>query len=210
MYCAFCGARLTHSGRFCVGCGAARELPVPSGEPLADARRLAAAGLPGRAAELLRAAVGRTPADRALRLALAAVLLQGGHWSAGLGELERLRQEGPFDPTVEAYRGGALLEMGRIGEAKEVLDAARARAPGHSLAALKRGELFCRLGIHPTAVQELECALALGLPDDETVRVARRLVAVARERSKRGFVRRLAGALSRSRRAEPAEAVGMV
>src|SRR5205814_1333780 len=64
--------------------------------------------------------------------------------------------------------------------------------------ALKRGELFCRLGIYPTAAAELERALALGAPDEAARQAARALARVARERSRRGFVRRLIAGRPRS------------
>lgn len=200
MYCGHCGARLAETIRFCVDCGAPLrpdELP----DPLARPRHLAAQGNPAAAVAALRAMLADDPDDRYVRLGLAAVSLQTGDWAAGLAELERLRATGPFEPIVEAYAAGALLELGRVGEAQVVLEEARAGAPDDFFVAMKRGELFCRLGIYPTAVAEFNRALSLAVPDDATRQAVRDLLAFARERSRRGFVRRLLEAAPAGRRA---------
>jgi predicted Zn-dependent protease len=190
VYCARCGTRFAAEASYCAACGAARPCG-PDGDALARARALAAGGQLARATELLRAALAARPDDRALRVGLAAALLQAGDCRGGLTLLDQLRATGTFDPVVEAYAGGALLGLGRVAEAKDVLDRARDRAPDDPSVALKRGELFCRLGIYPTALAELERGLALGRSDDESRRAFRSLIRFAREKSRRGFVRRL-------------------
>lgn len=197
MYCSSCGARFGGPDRFCRGCGRARD-PVAEVPPLETARALAAEGDLVGAARCIEAALDAAPDDRNLRLGLAAVRFRAGRWAEGLDAIAPLRASGR-DAIVEAYAGGGLIGLGRVSEAKEALDRAAALAPDDAFVALKRGELFCRLGIYPTALGELERALRLGL-DEESERAARRLVRFVGEKSKAGFVRRLVPRAPRHRR----------
>jgi tetratricopeptide (TPR) repeat protein len=128
-----------------------------------------------------------------MRLAYAAVLLQDGELEAGYDQLDQLHNAFPWSPVVQAYAGGALLALGRVAEAQDVLDEAYARAPTDFYVLLKRAELFCRLGIYATAIDALEQALRLPVDDRVGREAARRLQRFARDKSRRGFVRRLNG-----------------
>jgi predicted Zn-dependent protease len=128
-----------------------------------------------------------------LRLAYAAVLLQDGDVDTGYNQLSQLQAKHPWSPVVEAYIGGALLALGRAETAKDVLDAAYQRAPANFYVLLKRGELYCRLGSYATAVDALEHAVRLPVDDRVGREAARRLLRFARDRARRGFVRRLGG-----------------
>ena len=191
-YCGACRSLNRSDAQFCVSCGAASSQPVSDAALLVEeARAHAEHGDQPRARLVLEQALRRLPEEPSLRLALASVCLQSGDYDRGLCELDLLRTTVGAAPVIEAYRAGALMALGRISEAKDVLDAAYAATPDDFYVALKRGELFCRLGIYPTAIDELERALALGLPDAESQRAARALLRFAREKNRRGFVRRL-------------------
>jgi predicted Zn-dependent protease len=151
-------------------------------------------GEPFEARRALEQGLADSPSDFGLRLAYAAVLLQDGDLAAGLEQLQALRKTCPWSPVVEAYTGGALLALGRITEAKDILDDAGARAPGDFYVLLKRGELMCRLGIYESAVQLLESAVRTPVDDHLAREAARRLLRFAREKARTGFVRRLSGA----------------
>ena len=201
MYCSDCGTRCAEAARFCPGCGQPRG-PVAHAPPLEAARTLAAEGDLVGAARRLEAALEVDAEDPSLRLGLAAVRFRAGDWAEGLAALTPLRGV-RYDPKVEAYAAGGLIGLGRVAEGKDVLDRAAALAPTDGFVALKRAELFCRLGIYPTALGELDRALSLGL-DDEGERAARQLVKFVREKSKNGFVRRLVGRAPRLGRAPAA------
>jgi predicted Zn-dependent protease len=164
MFCDACGQPHRQHARFCAACGAELE-----------------AALPERV----------TSSTTHQRLAYAAALLQAADWHAGLAELEVLRRECEWSPVVEAYVGGALLGLGRFAEAKETLDAAHERAPDNFYVGLKRGELYCRMGIYPTAVEALDRALRSSAGDSAGRDAARTLLQFAREKNRGGFVRLL-------------------
>ena len=137
---------------------------------------------------MLEAALRVQSQDRYLRLTYASVLLQMAEWDAGLEQLQWLREHGPWQAVVEAYAGGALLGLNRVSEAQATLDLAFERDPHNIFVLLKRGELYCRLGIYGVAVDALQRAQKVPC-DDPTVREAvRRLLRFARKRSQSGFV----------------------
>jgi predicted Zn-dependent protease len=157
--------------------------------PLHLARRLCDRGEPLKARAVLETALAEQPNLFSLRLVYAALLLQAADWASGLEQLERLRASGPWSPVVEAYIGGALLGLNRVSDAKDTLDAAMAQAPNDFYVLLKRGEVYCRLGIYVTAVEALEEASRIAVDDPVGREAVRRLLRFAREKSTGGFVR---------------------
>jgi tetratricopeptide (TPR) repeat protein len=142
-----------------------------------------------KARAILESALVERDDAAALRLALAAVVLQDGDLEAGLLHLDYLREHAPWSPVVEAYTAGALLGLGRASDAKDIIDEAFARAPRDFYVLLKRGELYCRLGVYSTAVEALECALRIGADDHLAREAAHRLLRFARKKVGGSFVR---------------------
>jgi predicted Zn-dependent protease len=168
-------------------------LPDQTTEALAPvdlARRLCDRGETLKARTILEAALAQQPSDFSPRLIYAALLLQAADWEHGLEHLEYLRANAPWSPVVEAYIGGALLGLNRVSDAKDTLDAAVARAPTDFYVLLKRGEVYCRMGIYLTAVDALERASGLTVDDPVGREAVRRLLRFAREKSRGGFVRK--------------------
>ena len=159
--------------------------------PLDRALRLVDRGEALKARELLATAVDERPHDARLRLVYATLLLQGGELEAGLEHLQYVRASSPWSPVVEAYIGGALLSLNRVSDAKDTLDEAVRRAPNDFYVLLKRGELYCRLGIYLTAVEALERASRVGVDDPVAREAVRRLLRFARDKRAGGFVRQL-------------------
>ena len=191
-YCGACRSLNRSDAQFCVSCGAASSQPVSDAALLVEeARAHAEHGDQPRARLVLEQALRRLPEEPSLRLALASVCLQSGDYDRGLSELDLLRTTVGAAPVIEAYRAGALMALGRISEAKDVLDAAYAATPDDFYVALKRGELFCRLGIYPSAVEALERAVKADAADPLGREAARRLLRFARDKARGGFVRRL-------------------
>jgi predicted Zn-dependent protease len=155
------------------------------------ARRLCDKGEPLKARAILETALVERPNDHPLRLTYAALLLQAAEWDNGLEQLQYLRASAAWSPVVEAYIGGALLGLNRISDAKDTLDDAVALAPNDFYVLLKRGELYCRLGIYLTAVEALERASRISVEDPVGREAVRRLVRFAREKGRLGFVRQL-------------------
>lgn len=161
---------------------------------LAHARRSFEQGDAFSARKALEDSIAKHSGDFRLELAYAAVLLQDGDLELGLLRLDTLSTTHPWSPVVQAYRGGALLALGRVTDAADVLDDAYARAPDDFYVLLKRGELFCRLGVFDTAVDALERALRTPVDDRLGRAAARRLLRFARDKAQRGFVRQATGA----------------
>jgi predicted Zn-dependent protease len=159
--------------------------------PLDLARRLCDRGETLKARALLETALAEQPNDDHMRLVYAALLLQAADWTNGLEQLEQVRASAPWSPVVEAYIGGALLGLNRVSDAKDTLDAAVAQAPDDFYVLLKRGEVYCRLGIYLTAVEALERASRVGVDDPVGREAVRRLLRFAREKNAGGFVRQL-------------------
>jgi predicted Zn-dependent protease len=155
------------------------------------ARRLCDRGEPLKARAVLETALAEKPSDDSLRLVYGTVLLQAADWENGLQQLEQVRAHAPWSPVVEAYIGGALLGLNRVSDAKDTLDAAVAQAPNDFYVLLKRGEVYCRLGIYLTAVEALERASRVSVDDPVGREAVRRLLRFAREKSSGGFVRQL-------------------
>lgn len=165
-FCDGCGQSNRTAARFCASCGA--DLPDQAGvalSPVAKARYLWDRGNPLSARAILDTALAEHPDDHSVRLVYAALLLQAADWERGLEHLEYLRATSPWSPVVEAYIGGALLGLNRVTDAKDTLDDAVAKAPDDFYVLLKRGELYCRLGVYVTAVEALERASRLGVAD---------------------------------------------
>ena len=156
-------------------------------EYLDRARQQCASGDPLGAQITLEAALREHGGDPRVRLAYAAIFLQVGDWQSGLDQLEQVRS--PWNPVVEAYIGGALLGLNRVSDAKDTLDCAYERAPQDAYVLLKRGELYCRLGVYSVAIDALERTLKLGAPDATTREAARRLLRFARTKHSSGFIK---------------------
>jgi tetratricopeptide (TPR) repeat protein len=176
-------------------CGEALGTVDSSETILASARDCFERGDAFGAREILERGMAEAHADFRLQLAYAAVLLQDGEIEAGYEQLNQLQATYPWSPVVQAYAGGALLALGRVSESKDVLDEANARAPANFYVLLKRAELYCRIGVYATAIDALEQALRLPQDDRPGREAARRLLRFARDKSRRGFVRRLNGGL---------------
>jgi predicted Zn-dependent protease len=191
-FCDGCGQPNRMAARFCASCGS--DLPAHATETLAPldlARRLCDRGEPLKARAILETALAEQPTDDRLRLMYATLLLQAADWENGLAELEQVRASAAWSPVVEAYIGGALLGLNRVIDAKDTLDAAVTQAPNDFYVLLKRGEVYCRLGIYLTAVEELERASRIPVDDPVGREAVRRLLRFAREKSNGGFVRQL-------------------
>jgi len=90
---------------------------LPSNVPEVEALRLLARGRKG-------SAPGRPVAHPDHPIVLRArgmVLVESGRYADGLSVLERARARRPNDAIIAAYRGWALLGLGRVAEAEEVL-----------------------------------------------------------------------------------------
>lgn len=146
------------------------------------------------ARKILEDGIAQHSGDFGLELAYAAVVLQDGDLELGMLRLDSLSITHAWSPVVQAYRGGALLALGRISDARDVLDDAYARAPDDFYVLLKRGELFCRLGVFETAVDALEHALRMSVGDRLSREATRRLLRFARDKAQRGFVRHASAA----------------
>jgi tetratricopeptide (TPR) repeat protein len=158
-------------------------------DKLEIARDQCASGEVLQAQLTLEAALREGSDDPSVRLAYAAVLLQEGDWQRGLDQLQVLRASGCWQPVVEAYAGGALLGLNRTTDAKDILDAAYARDPHNIYILLKRGELYCRLGIYSVAVDTLQQAQKVACEDARMREAVRRLLRFARKQDASGFVR---------------------
>ena len=124
-----------------------------------------------------------------MRLLYATLLLQAADWENGLQNLEQVRVSAPWSPVVEAYIGGALVGLNRVSDAKDTLDAAIALAPNDFYLLLKRGEVYCRLGIYQTAIDALERASHIAVDEPVGREAVRRLLRFARDKNIGGFVR---------------------
>lgn len=186
-FCDGCGHANRVEARFCARCGA--DLPEPAdAAPLEHARTLCAKGDRLQAQTVLETALALDPSNDALRLSYATLLLQTGEWEVGLAQLRQLSPSAGTTPVVQAYVGGALLGLSRVSEAKDILDAAFVEWPTDFYVLLKRGELYCRLGIYQTAVQALEQASRADV-DPASRDAIRRLLRFAREKNRSGFIR---------------------
>jgi predicted Zn-dependent protease len=154
-------------------------------------RRVCERGEPLKARAILESALAEQPGDDRLRFVYATLLLQAADWENGLAQLEQVRASAPWSPVVEAYIGGAQLGLNRVSQAKDTLDAAVAQAPDDFYVLLKRGEVYCRLGIYLTAVEALERASRISVDDPVGREAVRRLLRFAREKSSGGFVRQV-------------------
>lgn len=193
--CAVCAQPNRATAQTCVACGEALGTISSSELIVARARASFDRGDAFGARRVLEQGIADANDDFGLRLAYAAVLLQDGELEAGHEQLTRLQETYAWSPVVQAYAAGALLALGRVSQAKEILDAAYERAPSDFYVLLKRGELFCRLGIYESAVDALERALRTPVDDRLGREAARRLLRFARDKARRGFVRRVAGGL---------------
>jgi predicted Zn-dependent protease len=178
-----------------VACGEALGTISSSEVILAGARASFERGDAFGARQILERGLSESADEFGLRLAYASVLLQEGELDAGYAQLVRLHESHAWSPVVQAYAGSALLAMGQVSEAQRVLDEAYARAPADFYVLLKRGELFCRLGVYQTAIDALEAALRGSIDDAVGREAARRLLRFARDRARKGFVRSLSGGL---------------
>ena len=191
-FCDGCGQSNRIAARFCAGCGS--DLPARATEtlaPLDQARRLCERSEPLRARAILEGALAEQPGDDRARLVYATLLLQAADWENGLQNLEQLRVSAPWSPVVEAYIGGALLGLNRVSDAKDTLDAAIVLAPDDFYLLLKRGEVYCRLGIYQTAIDALERASRIAVDEPVGREAVRRLLRFAREKNNGGFVRQM-------------------
>jgi predicted Zn-dependent protease len=191
-FCDGCGQPNRLAARFCASCGAdLPECAIDALAPLGLALRLFDRGEVLKARTLLETAVADHPNDHRVRLVYATLLLQAGDLEIGLEHLQLVRANAPWSPVVEAYIGGALLGLNRVSEAKDTLDDAVQQAPDDFYVLLKRGELYCRLGIYLTAVEALERASRVRVDDPVAREAAWRLLRFARDKSAGGFVRQM-------------------
>jgi predicted Zn-dependent protease len=190
-FCDECGHDNRAAARFCAHCGAEIVTAHDDATPLDLTRRLCARGEQLQARTILEEALASEPANDTLRLSFATMLLQSGEWTSGLEHLRQLSPAYACTPVAQAYISGALLGLNRVSEAKDLLDAAFARWPGDFYVLLKRGELYCRLGIYVTAIEALERAAAIDCGDPVARDVVRRLLRFAHDKNRSGFIRHL-------------------
>jgi tetratricopeptide (TPR) repeat protein len=94
------------------------------------------------------------------------------------------------EPNVPAYLSSAYLASGRPHEAGAAVDRAVALDPDGFAPQLKAGELAFRLGNLSSAEHEFLAALRVTVPGSPEMTVARRWLAITRERSRRSVDRR--------------------
>jgi len=91
----------------------------------------------------------------------------------------------PDDAVAHAYFALALVTIGEVAQAEEVLDCALALAPASFVVRLVAAQCAYRLGLYPAAARRVEEALALGAPDADSDARARALLQQARARGGR-------------------------
>jgi tetratricopeptide (TPR) repeat protein len=104
--------------------------------------------------------------------------------------LEAAEALGPAEANVPAYLSSAYLASGRPLEARAAVDRALALDPDGFAPRLKAGELALRLGDMTRAEREFLAALRVALAGTPEMTVARRWLAITRERLRRSVTRR--------------------
>ncbi|MBX6771383.1 MAG: hypothetical protein IRY83_06635 [Chloroflexi bacterium] len=82
----------------------------------------------------------------------------------------------PDDAVAHAYFALALVTIGEVAQADDVLDCALTLAPASFVVRLVAAQCAYRLGLYPAAAQRAEEALALGAPDADSDARARALL----------------------------------
>ncbi|MDE3097045.1 MAG: hypothetical protein KGK07_13735 [Chloroflexota bacterium] len=187
-FCPACGQRAPGPDRYCRRCGAAIADAATSG-PIAEAEALAARGeLTAAFAVLQRALAESDAADT--HVALGTLELRRGDAAAMRRHLEQALAIDPGYALAYAYLGGLETDAGRIAAALDLLDRARALAPTDLLVALKRAELWTRLGVLDRAHDELRDALRNDGGAPEHRALAQSMLAAVDRKRQTSFVRR--------------------
>lgn len=121
------------------------------------------------AAELLRTGLRLEPAQPALAMLLAQVLVAQHRLDEALHALDA---HGLHDADAEGLRGGILAQSGRHAEALRAYEAAARMQPGNPKWWFGLGVTLESMGQPGTARQAYQRALAIGLPSDQLVQYA--------------------------------------
>ncbi|MEA2608565.1 MAG: Tetratricopeptide repeat [Chloroflexota bacterium] len=104
--------------------------------------------------------------------------------------LEAAEAVDPAEANLPAYLSSAYLASGRPNEARAAVDRALALDPDGFAPRLKAGELALRLGDMTRAEREFLAALRVAIPGSPEMTVARRWLAITRERLRGSVTRR--------------------
>jgi Tfp pilus assembly protein PilF len=122
-----------------------------------------------RAVEDCRVAAEIAPKDKEAQGRFAQALLQKGEVAEAAKQFAQLYQEMPDNPAIALGMAQCHIKMGRMDEAKEVLDAMLAKNPNDSLALLERGRVALLNNDPNDAKPWLEKAAALAPIDHLTL-----------------------------------------
>jgi tetratricopeptide (TPR) repeat protein len=109
---------------------------------------------------LFERALAVEPGNPRARLGLAECLVESGDLEGALRSLDETRAAGIRHPALEVYRASLLSELGRAGEAAEVLEAVLAENPGAPEAQRQLGLLAYQLNRDSEAAELLGRVLA--------------------------------------------------
>jgi tetratricopeptide (TPR) repeat protein len=132
--------------------------------------------------------LGRDPGIEAFAEGLEA--LRREEFSRAVERLEVAEALGTEEANIPAYLSSAYLAAGRPAEAGAAVDRALALDPDGFAPQLKAGELAFRLGNLSSAEREFLGALRVTLPGSSEMTVARRWLAITRQRRLRSVDRR--------------------
>ena len=187
-FCPACGQRAPGPDRYCRRCGAAIGDAAIAG-PIAEAEALAARGELTAAFAVLQRALGEGDAAE-IHVALGTLELRRGDAAAMRRHLEQALAIDPEYGLAYAYLGGLEAEAGRVAAALDLLDRARTLAPTDLLVALKRAELWMRLGVLDRAHDELRGALQNDGGAPEHRALAQSMLPAVDRKRQTSFVRR--------------------
>jgi Tfp pilus assembly protein PilF len=106
-----------------------------------------------------------------------------------IGSLEQLIAERPDWAIARAYLGIAYLRATRVADAREALEAAVQIAPASFICRSKYGEFLARLGFYDQAKDQLDVALSMPAPDNDSRYAAMELRQFCKDKSKGIFYR---------------------
>jgi tetratricopeptide (TPR) repeat protein len=160
-FCSSCGFRFHDGDRFCRGCGDALTEDARAVGPIAEAEVLAGKGQLDEAIATVQRALGEGERPD-LHVAMSTLYLRRTDVVLARRELDRAIDLDPGYAVAYAYKGGVLLQIGEVDEARGLLDRAKTLAPRDLLVSIKRAEFWLRLGALPNARDELRAGLANG------------------------------------------------
>jgi Flp pilus assembly protein TadD len=116
--------------------------------------------------------------------------LRHEEFEAAIRLLEEATRLAPTDASAVAYLSSAYLAVGRPAEASAAVDRALLLDPDGFAPRLKAGELHLRLGDLGSAERQLLAAVRAANPGSPELVVARRWLAITRERLRQSIARR--------------------